>query len=441
MSRTPKVALLIETSRGYGRALLRGVVRYARLHGPWGFYVTPGDFAQVLPRMQSWGGTGIIARIETPGVARAVLDSGLPAIALDLAEEQLRPDHPLARFSEIASDSHGAARMAAEHLLERGFRHYAFVGTTGRVWSDRRLESFCARIREAGFQPHVYDPPRARRDRVWEREQLVLARWLAELPRPIGLMSCDDDRGREVLEACRAGGLHVPEEVAVIGVDNDELLCELADPPLSSVALNVEPGGYRLAGLLDRLMRAPRSRPRSTSETAPAARRTLARRDPTVDRHCRPGRPGGRRRAPFPARSRRRADRRRRSGQAPHDLASRPGDPVPQADRPNDPRGAPARSSRPCEAALAGNGSPHPQGCRGIGLRQSELPRASFPPATRRHPGEVPTTGTNSQRLVTISNSLKLASRIHRGYSPRARHSGLRSELASVRARRTPAAS
>jgi LacI family transcriptional regulator len=256
MPNTPKVALLIETSRGYGRALLRGVVRYARLHGPWGFYVTPGDFEQVLPRMHSWGGTGIIARIETPGVARAILDSGLPAIALDLAEEQLRPDNPLARLSEIASDSHGAARLAAEHLLERGFRHYAFVGTFGRVWSDRRRESFCARIREAGFEPCVYEPPRARRDRVWEHEQPVLARWLAELPRPIGLMTCDDDRGREVLEACRAGGLHVPEEVAVVGVDNDELLCELADPPLSSVALSAEPGGYRLAALLDRLMRA-----------------------------------------------------------------------------------------------------------------------------------------------------------------------------------------
>ena len=150
----------------------------------------------------------------------------------------------------------GAARLAAAHLLERGFRHYAFVGSFGRVWSDRRQQSFCATIREAGFQAHVYDPPRARRDRVWEREQSVLARWLGNLPRPIGVMACDDDRGREVLEACRAGGLQVPEEVAVVGVDNDELLCELADPPLSSVALSAEPGGYRVAAVLDRLMRA-----------------------------------------------------------------------------------------------------------------------------------------------------------------------------------------
>jgi len=255
MARTPKIALLVETARGYGRNLLRGIVRYARLHGPWGFYVTPGDFAQVLPQMQLWGGAGIIARVETPQVARAILASGLPTIALDLAEDQLRAGHPLSRLSEVASDSRGAARMAAEHLLERGFRHYAFVGLAERVWSRRRQEGFAERIRTAGFEPHVYVPPRKVRDRRWEREQPVLAAWLRRLPRPVGLMACNDDRGREVLEACRAAGLQVPEELAVVGVDDDELLCELADPPLSSVALNAEAGGFRVAALLDRMMR------------------------------------------------------------------------------------------------------------------------------------------------------------------------------------------
>jgi LacI family transcriptional regulator len=89
----------------------------------------------------------------------------------------------------------------------------------------------------------------------WEREQAVLAEWLAELPKPIGLMACNDDRGRQVLDACRAAGVAVPLEIAVVGVDNDELMCELSDPPLSSVALNAEAGGYRAAALLDRMMR------------------------------------------------------------------------------------------------------------------------------------------------------------------------------------------
>ncbi len=255
MLRKPKVALLVETSRGYGRDFLRGVMLYARLHGPWGFYVTPGDFVQALPRMRSWGGTGIIARVETPEVARAILASRLPTIALGLSDEQLRPDNPLARLSEFVSDSRGAGRMAAEHLLERGFRHYAYVGAADRVWSGRRQGSFSERIREGGFEPRVYSAPRTRRAAAWEREQPALARWLGGLPRPVGVMACNDDRGREVLEACRDAGLRVPEEIAVVGVDNDELLCELADPPLSSVALNAEAGGYRAAALLDRMMR------------------------------------------------------------------------------------------------------------------------------------------------------------------------------------------
>src|SRR3954469_955129 len=97
----PKVALLVETARGYGRDVLRGIVRYARLHGPWAFYVTPGDFAQAVPKMEQWGGTGIIARIETPRIAKAILATGLPVVALDLSTEQSAPGGLCAGFSEV----------------------------------------------------------------------------------------------------------------------------------------------------------------------------------------------------------------------------------------------------------------------------------------------------------------------------------------------------
>ncbi len=253
-SEIPKVALLVETARGYGRGLLRGIVRYARLHGPWSFYVTPGDFEQAVPKMRQWGGTGIIARIETPRIAKAILETGLPTIALDLSSSQLAAENPLARLSEVASDSRQAAVMAAEHLLERGFSRFGFVGVPGRMWSERREQGFCQRISDGGYDPLVYPLPRNRRDCRWERELERLSRWLSDLPKPIGVMACNDDRGRQVLEACRAAGLLVPEQIAVVGVDNDELLCDLADPPLSSVALNAEAGGYRVAALLDDMM-------------------------------------------------------------------------------------------------------------------------------------------------------------------------------------------
>ncbi len=251
----PKVALLIETARDYGRGLLRGIVRYARLHGPWAFYITPGDLAQVLPKMDEWGCNGIIARVETPETVRAVLATRLPVIALDLSREQLAGDHPLSQVSEICPNSHAAAVMAAEHLLDLGLRQFAFVGAFDNpLWSARREEGFRQRLAAVSCSCHVYPLPQAKRDRQWGREQSLMSHWLAGLPKPIGLLACDDDRGRQVLEACRAAGVHVPDDVAVIGVDNDEMLCDLADPSLSSVALDTEQAGYEAAALLDGLM-------------------------------------------------------------------------------------------------------------------------------------------------------------------------------------------
>ena len=248
-----KVALLIETARGYGRQVLRGIVDYANHHGKWSFYVTPGDFEQALPEMEQWGGTGIIARIVSPRLVEAIAATGLPTIVLDLPEKR-PPESPLCRFSELATDSFAAAQMAADHLLSKGFKHYAFVGIPGQVWSDRRERSFCERIVAAGFAPRVFRSPRRKRRLHWAVDQKSLAEWLLGLPRPIGLMACNDDRGREVLEACRAARIEVPEDIAVIGVDNDSLLCDLASPPLSSVALNAERGGARAAELLEGLM-------------------------------------------------------------------------------------------------------------------------------------------------------------------------------------------
>jgi LacI family transcriptional regulator len=144
--------------------------------------------------------------------------------------------------------------LAAEHLLERRFTCFAYVGSDDRGWSKRRERVFQAYLMDRGFEPHVYLTPKRSQDRIWEREQALLARWISKLPTPIGLFACDDDRGREVLEACKLAGVNVPEDVAVLGVDNDEVFCELADPPLSSIALNAETAGYRAAALLDAMM-------------------------------------------------------------------------------------------------------------------------------------------------------------------------------------------
>jgi LacI family transcriptional regulator len=254
MRQIPKVALMVETSRGFGRDLLRGIARYARLHGPWSFHITPGDYMQQVPKMKQWGGTGIIARIPNERVAQAVIEANVPTIALGLTDEQMQEGSPLATFSELSSDAKQVAELAATYLLERRFTQFAYVGLDDRAWSKRRERAFCQRVEQAGFKVHVYAGSERPRDKVWEKEQKILAEWMHSLPTPIGLFACNDDRGRQVLDACRLASLHVPEDVAVLGTDNDEVFCDLADPPLSSVALNAETAGYRAAELLDGMM-------------------------------------------------------------------------------------------------------------------------------------------------------------------------------------------
>lgn len=249
------VALLLETSREVGRCLLRGIQRYARLHGPWGLHIMPGDLVQTLPTMRAWGGTGIIARIATPRIARAILKTGLPVIAGPLSASQLAPSNPLSKLSEIRVNGEAVGRMAAEHLLAKGLRNFAFVGGSLKAnWVERRQKAFCERIAGEGLDCAVYSqPPASQKD--WGREQKRLGRWLKAQPKPLGVMAAFDLRGRQVIEACIESGLRVPDEVAVIGVDNDALLCELCDPPLSSIMLNAEKTGYEAAALLHRMMR------------------------------------------------------------------------------------------------------------------------------------------------------------------------------------------
>jgi LacI family transcriptional regulator len=203
---------------------------------------------------RGFGATGIIGRIETPELAEAIDAAKLPTVALDLTEEQLSNDRLVRRISEIRPDSHKAGRIAAEHFLERGFWQFAFVGYANRNWSRSREEGFCERLREAGFGCDVFQHPQKRRFAPWHREQPTVTKWLQSLPKPVAVMACSDIRAREVIEACNLGRIHVPNEVAVVGVDDDRMVSELSNPPLSSVALSAEQAGYQAAELLDHLM-------------------------------------------------------------------------------------------------------------------------------------------------------------------------------------------
>jgi LacI family transcriptional regulator len=146
--------------------------------------------------------------------------------------------------------------LAASHLLERNLRSFAYCGVASRTidpWNRLRRAAFVSHLKSAGYGCSVYRG-RESASHSWEQLQGRLAAWLSDLPKPLGLMAANDARARHVLEACRRTGLRVPEDVAVIGVDNDDLICNLAHPPLTSIVQGTEEIGYRAASLLDRLM-------------------------------------------------------------------------------------------------------------------------------------------------------------------------------------------
>jgi LacI family transcriptional regulator len=242
-----KVALLIETSNAYARGLLRGVVSYIREHRLWSLYLSEHNRGDKPPRwLAHWKGHGIIARIENVAIASALRSLNLPMV--DVSAARLIPSLPW-----FETDDGAIANLAADHLLERGFKYLAYAGDERFNWSNWRCEHFQHSVRAAGRECFIYRPTRG--FSLDDEEQVDdLARWIQELPKPVGVMACYDLRGQQVLDACRRLGIAVPDQVAVIGVDNDDLLCELSHPPLSSVIPNTQRTGYEAARLLDEMM-------------------------------------------------------------------------------------------------------------------------------------------------------------------------------------------
>jgi LacI family transcriptional regulator len=252
MSRLRRIALLIETSREYGRGLLRGVARFHQEHGPWSIYFEPHGLNEAPPLwLKTWRGDGIIARIDGRRTADLILATGLPAVDVRGALADLA-------IPFIGLDNRMIAELAFEHLRQCGLRNFAFCSTPrgeNPTQDWQRCDSFVKLVESTGCECHVFRGSRhKRRTLQWETEQQQIARWLKRLPKPIGVMACHDDHGHQTLDACRRADLRVPEDVAVIGVDNDAHLCNICTPPLTSIDVNPSRIGYEAAALLNRLM-------------------------------------------------------------------------------------------------------------------------------------------------------------------------------------------
>lgn len=256
MSKPLRIALLIESSRSYGRNLLAGIAGYARVYGPWVFYHEERSLGDPLPAaMRQWRPDGILARIEDRSLLRKLRATRIPTI--DLLHEEGVPGIP-----SVVPDGAAIVRLAIDHLRQLRFTDFAYCGLQGIVFSDDRRRTFVRDLTSLGYRVHVFDQHcpssmkgLAKIENRAMQQHGELAAWLRKLPKPIGIMACNDMRAYQVLNACREAGIRVPDEAAIVGVDNDAVQCELCDPPLSSIDNDAKRIGYEAARLLDRMIR------------------------------------------------------------------------------------------------------------------------------------------------------------------------------------------
>jgi LacI family transcriptional regulator len=247
MKEMPKVILSIDTSTTMSRSLIRGIVKYSRNHGSWFFHshVNPDEMAPKQIKKKFYP-EGVIMRDRIEN--QKLLKLGLPTVVM-VADLSPQPG-----VSNIITDDAAIGKMAGQHLLERGLESFAYFGDD-KPWSRKRLTSFQEVLGKHGFRVSVCIQPRDRLEQSLTKNDLdLIADWLKALPKPIGLMAAHDECGQKILDVCKTLEIDVPKEVAVVGVDNDEFICDLSDPPLSSIATDAERAGYEAAKVLAKQM-------------------------------------------------------------------------------------------------------------------------------------------------------------------------------------------
>ncbi|MEI6241424.1 MAG: DNA-binding transcriptional regulator [Planctomycetia bacterium] len=245
LASSPHVAVLVSAATGWGRGIIRGISTFANHHGPWLLEVEPDGERRLLPR--GWKGDGIIARLSTPRVAQALLDTGVPLVNVSSIAIAGRA----AAVPRVSNDVAACGSIAARHLLERGFRNFAYVGLQKFSYVREHREAFANTLRREGFSCEVLG--------LGDRPEVVgrlgtLVEWLSRLPKPVGVLTWNNAQGRAVIHACRRASLFVPEDVAVLSGNDDPLLCQSCLPQLSAIDVATERIGEKAAELLHLMM-------------------------------------------------------------------------------------------------------------------------------------------------------------------------------------------
>lgn len=249
-SSVPRVAILVETTRTYSRELLAGVSRYIHRYGPWSTFVELRALESLVPPwLEHWEGEGILARTHSQEMADAIAATGLPVV--ELRSSNFNQDAPF-----VGMDNRMIGQVVAEHFINRGYRLFAAYTLDTESFFRERMQKFVSHLKEAADADCAILPSQGESSPDdWEAHQTELIEWLESLEKPVGIFATNDQLATRLLDACQRAGISVPEDVAVVGCENETTLCNFASPPLTSVRLDGETVGYQAAELLDQLMK------------------------------------------------------------------------------------------------------------------------------------------------------------------------------------------
>jgi LacI family transcriptional regulator len=250
--------LLIDTSTSWGVRLIKGISRHAHEVGDWLIHVEPWGRYERFRVPVGWEGEGIMARVNSETLADEINAIGLPTINLSW--------HPLSgeRIARCTVDPQACGRMAAEYFLSEGFKQFAYCGPLHRLgFPDEFADAFRAVLNKAKHNCSIYPTPGGDQQSIaWNTHLASLVEWLRQLPRPVAVLAWSAARGRQVTEACHYAGIRVPDDVAVLGGDYDELMSHISSPPLSTIDQPAEQIGYEAARLLEGMMHGKKARKR-----------------------------------------------------------------------------------------------------------------------------------------------------------------------------------
>ena len=249
-----RLLFITDFTEQFAYRFLRGILNYSQSTEQWVVCKMPPAYKQqlglegVVVWAKEWRADVVIAQFDPDDDVTLFRKNGIVALAQDYITK-------FADIPNITGDYRRTGEMAAEYFLAKGFTNFGYFGYNGVCWSDERYIAFRDRVLNSTGPENFYLYDRQNIDNMWYYDQSVLTDWLQTLPKPIAIMACDDNQGNILLQACELCGLNVPYDVAVIGVDNDEILCNMSNPPMSTINVDIERGGADAAAMVDRMVK------------------------------------------------------------------------------------------------------------------------------------------------------------------------------------------